>query len=286
MVNWKSIQELELEGGYLQLTFLDLTFTFTLWKLGSHLLVGLRMELYSRSQEIELAVDSIFSMPLSSPRDNDRNGDHIRRIGHWNRLPRLAALCLHVHVFGGTRKSTGGCFPMRSDRRILVATFIYPVVVDFIVLVLAAYKLVIQSRSYHRSRLMKLLFNDGFIYFIIVFVINIPTAVISYLELNPILYILFAIPASIVTVIASSRAVRRLSNFSPEKPAIYMITSLGEIVRTRELSRISFARPQKDGPTDTPSVVASVPGDSNPSIVNSNVAEVKNRPHVHNDANV
>lgn len=42
--------------GYLQLTFLDLTFTFTLWKLGSHLLVGLRMELYSRSQEIELAV--------------------------------------------------------------------------------------------------------------------------------------------------------------------------------------------------------------------------------------
>lgn len=132
----------------------------------------------------------------------------------------LTAL-IDVSVFGGTPTPTGECFSAGPDKRFLLATFIYPVVVDLIVLILAAYKLVLQSRSYHRrSRLTKFLFQDGFIYFIIVsglptdvcsvithevylsrFVINVPTAVIAYLQLDPLLYALFGLPAAILTIV-------------------------------------------------------------------------------------
>ena len=77
--------------------------------------------------------------------------------------------------------------------------------------------------------------------FMIRFLVNVPTAVICYLQLDPIKFILFGLPAALTTVvctpyshyllipagdlisyskIASSRAVRRLSNFSAEKPAV------------------------------------------------------------------
>ncbi|KAJ3487335.1 hypothetical protein NLI96_g3609 [Meripilus lineatus] len=164
-----------------------------------------------------------------------------------------------------------------------MATFIYPVVMDLVVLMLAAYKLVIQSRSYHRSRLMKLLFQDGFIYFIIVsgsqthvfsivthktrsnrFVVNVPTAVIAYLQLNPILYVLFGLPAATLTVIASCRAVRRLTNFSSEKPSIHMTTSTGGIGGLRNFPPISFkfTRPGNSDHTSLLPVVGTVPGSS------------------------
>ncbi|KAJ3487334.1 hypothetical protein NLI96_g3607 [Meripilus lineatus] len=162
----------------------------------------------------------------------------ILSIGYW-------AVSLQNLFFFGTLFVSGyGCIPVRSSKQVLIATFIYPVGVDFTVLCLTAWKLIIQSRTYHRSRLMKLLFQDGFIYFIIVFLVNVPTAVICYLQLDPIKFILFGLPAALTTVIASSRAVRRLSNFSAEKPAVYMTNTRGVV------SEVRFTRGPHTGTSD------------------------------------
>ncbi|KAJ3479480.1 hypothetical protein NLI96_g9034 [Meripilus lineatus] len=51
---------------------------------------------------------------------------------------------------------------------------------------------------------------------------NILAAVVSSLELNALMDIMFAHPASIVAVIAATRCVRRLSNFSATSPSIFV----------------------------------------------------------------
>ena len=60
-----------------------------------------------------------------------------------------------------------GCVITNTDTNVLVATWIYTISFDFIVLALTAAKLV-QQDSVFRSRLLGLIFKDGLIYFIVV----------------------------------------------------------------------------------------------------------------------
>lgn len=57
-----------------------------------------------------------------------------------------------------------GCAIIRSNKTILAATFIYSMCFDALVMVLSAYKL---SGRAGRSQLIRLLFKDGMIYFLV-----------------------------------------------------------------------------------------------------------------------
>ncbi|KAJ3487323.1 hypothetical protein NLI96_g3608 [Meripilus lineatus] len=102
------------------------------------------------------------------------------------------------------------------------------------------------------------------------FALNVPTAVISYLEVDPIFFFMFGLPAATLTVIASCRAVRRLSNFSPEGPQVNassgasMTTFFGEVGGRQGRSRMSStsAQPRRDGITSISPVIVSDLGNS------------------------
>jgi hypothetical protein len=58
-----------------------------------------------------------------------------------------------------------GCVITATDSRLLVASFLVGMSLDFIVLCLTAYKLLFPTGG--KSRLVSLIFNDGLIYFLI-----------------------------------------------------------------------------------------------------------------------
>ena len=79
-------------------------------------------------------------------------------LGHWS-------LLLHGLLISAAWKPPTGCTITKTDNTILAATFIYSMCFDFLVLCLTAYKLLFPSSG--RSKLVKLIFNDGLIFFIV-----------------------------------------------------------------------------------------------------------------------
>lgn len=71
-----------------------------------------------------------------------------------------------------------------------------------ILLVLSTTGLLISARS----SLWKLLFRDGIAYFIISFYANLTVAVFVLLNLNPIMNVMFFLPAACVTASAATRS--------------------------------------------------------------------------------
>ncbi|KAJ3487337.1 hypothetical protein NLI96_g3622 [Meripilus lineatus] len=138
-------------------------------------------------------------------------------LGHW------AVLIQDVVVSGGEPIANDACVTTLGTSQQLMGTFIYSIGLDFIVMVLSAYKLLVQAHDFPRSRLVRLIFQDGLIYFIIVFLVNLPAAVVSSLDLNSIMNIIFALPACVCSVIASGRAVRRLTRFAESSPPVHFI---------------------------------------------------------------
>ncbi|KAJ3487631.1 hypothetical protein NLI96_g3406 [Meripilus lineatus] len=135
-------------------------------------------------------------------------------LGHW------AVLMQGVVV---TASWTGSaCAVSQTNSSVLTATFAYSICLDFIVFAVTAWKLVMPNRR--RSQLMDLMFKDGLVYFVLAFVANVPAAVVISLKLNPVMDIMFNIPAAITSTTVACRAVRRLANFSATTPAIYMTT--------------------------------------------------------------
>ena len=59
-----------------------------------------------------------------------------------------------------------------TNNTLLAATFIYSMCFDFTVLILTAVKLVVPTKRSERSKLVKLIFGDGLIYFIVAFLAN------------------------------------------------------------------------------------------------------------------
>lgn len=81
---------------------------------------------------------------------------------------------------------------------------------DFIVLLLSLWGLI---RTPGRSSLWRLLFKQGVFYFFIAFLANLFPAVFLLLNLNPIMNIMFTIPAATATSIVACRAFVTLTSF-------------------------------------------------------------------------
>ena len=62
-----------------------------------------------------------------------------------------------------------GCVITNTNTTVLLATWVYTMTFDFIILLLTAIKL-IQPNSRFRSKLVVLVFKDGLIYFIVAYV--------------------------------------------------------------------------------------------------------------------
>ena len=65
-----------------------------------------------------------------------------------------------------------GCVIVNTNNTLLAATFIYSMCFDFTVLVLTAVKLATPNKRSERSRLVKMIFSDGLIYFVVAFAAN------------------------------------------------------------------------------------------------------------------
>jgi hypothetical protein len=164
-------------------------------------------------------------------------------LGHW-------ALILQAGVLLKVAWSdeTNQCEIVQSNNHILVATFMYSMVFDLLVFLLNAYKL--SSRKENAigaSRLGRMLFEDGLVYFFIAFLSNLLATVFMFLNLNSIMSVIFNIPAAIASTIVACRVVRRLFNFQNEGPEMF---NSGAHLAGVHLRRASGMRPgtQTNGP--------------------------------------
>ena len=79
-------------------------------------------------------------------------------LGHWS-------LLLHGLLISAAYDPQQGCVITKTDNTVLAATFIYSMCFDLIILILTSVKL--RKPGGQRSQLMKMLFKDGLIYFLI-----------------------------------------------------------------------------------------------------------------------
>ncbi|KAF9218933.1 hypothetical protein BS17DRAFT_883169 [Gyrodon lividus] len=143
--------------------------------------------------------------------------------GHWTIL-----------VFGLTRiiafMTEEGCNVVYADPTTTAVIFLYTMIYDMLVLM---FTIVGLSRKPSRSNLWKRLHRQGIAYFAIAFLANIVPMVVCWLDLNgeihppststrkfrdmqqAVMNILFAIPATCLSIIASSRAVVSLLDPHP-----------------------------------------------------------------------
>lgn len=139
-------------------------------------------------------------------------------LGHWS-------LILQGTLLTATWEPTlNTCVILKTDNKILAATFIYSMAFDLLVLTLNIYKLAFVRRSdgaMGASRIGKLIFGDGLAYFFIAFAANLLATVFMVLNLNSIMNVIFNVPAAIASTIVACRVVRRLSNFTNQGPEVF-----------------------------------------------------------------
>ncbi|KNZ78657.1 hypothetical protein J132_10762 [Termitomyces sp. J132] len=110
-------------------------------------------------------------------------------LGHWSLI--LQGVNLSVIWVDST-----GCVITWTNNKILAATFVYSMCFDLVVLALNAYKLLdinAKEKGFMSSRIAKMIFEDGLIYFVIAFLANL---------------------LATVFMIVASRVVRRLAKYS------------------------------------------------------------------------
>lgn len=132
-------------------------------------------------------------------------------LGQWS-------LLVHGVLLNATYVPEQGCVITHTNNDVLSSSFIYTMVFDLVVMLLAAYKLVmgvsgVGGIGHGRGRLVNMLFADGLVYFFIAFVANTIATVFMLMNLNPVMSVIFNVPSAIASTIVASRVVRRLSNF-------------------------------------------------------------------------
>jgi len=139
-------------------------------------------------------------------------------LGHWSLI--LQGVLLKVIWVPGV-----GCTIVESNTTVLAATFIYSMGFDLVVLCLTAYKLAwtrrISGTSGIHSKLVRMVFSDGLVYFILAFLANLLATIFMILDLNAVMSVIFNVPAAIASTIMASRVVRRLYNFNLAIPEVY-----------------------------------------------------------------
>ncbi|KAH8822636.1 hypothetical protein DL96DRAFT_1698148 [Flagelloscypha sp. PMI_526] len=120
-------------------------------------------------------------------------------LGHWS-LILQGALLTAVFIPGQ------GCIIINTNDTVLVATFIYGMCFDFVVLLLNAWRLcnlpetlrtdaaAFGYTGWHKSKLGRLIFRDGLIYFVVAFLANLLATIFMLLHLNAIMDVIFMSP--------------------------------------------------------------------------------------------
>ncbi|KAK7044853.1 hypothetical protein R3P38DRAFT_3308643 [Favolaschia claudopus] len=134
-------------------------------------------------------------------------------LGHWSLI--LQGFNLKAHW----DHTLNTCILTVSNNRLLAATFTYSMAFDLLVFLLNAYKLGVRRKS--SSKLSKMIFKDGLVYFFIAFLFNLVATVFMFLNLNSIMVIMFNVPAAVASTVVATRAVRRLTNFTTTGPEMY-----------------------------------------------------------------
>jgi len=138
-------------------------------------------------------------------------------LGHWS-------LILQGVLLKATWVEGVGCVITSTNNTVLAATFIYSMCFDFSVLTLNAYKLVggnSRTSGLAGSRIAKMIFEDGLIFFLIAFLANLIATVFMLLNLNQIMSVIFNVPAAVASTIVACRVVRRLTNFQNRAAEVY-----------------------------------------------------------------
>ncbi|KAJ3818933.1 hypothetical protein F5880DRAFT_1680548 [Lentinula raphanica] len=143
------------------------------------------------------------------------------------------SILLHGMLVKSTYEPDQGCVIVETDSRLILAGSAYTMCFDFVVLSLTAWKLVISASSSEvrmgRSKLVVLIFGDGLIYFIIVFMFNLLVTILMSLDLNPVMSVIANVPLAIGSTIAACRAVRRLVLFDPSGPEMFGSTRVSTL---------------------------------------------------------
>ncbi|KAG7095372.1 hypothetical protein E1B28_006130 [Marasmius oreades] len=149
-------------------------------------------------------------------------------LGHWS------LILMGVQLTVTWSDEQNACVIVATNNTILAVTFIYSMCFDLIVFLLNAYKLS-NRRGKHNlvgeSRLGKMIFSDGLIYFFVAFLANLIATVFMLLKLNSIMTIIFNVPAVIASTICATRAVRRLNNFKNEGAEVFSGSGTGSGIR-------------------------------------------------------
>ncbi|EIN08208.1 hypothetical protein PUNSTDRAFT_69178 [Punctularia strigosozonata HHB-11173 SS5] len=111
-----------------------------------------------------------------------------------------------------------GCTIAKTNLKISIVLFIYTMSFDFVTMLLNLVKLARPAAGH--SSLTRLLFTDGLVYFFIAFVFNTIGTVFMVLSLNPVMSIIFVVPAAVGSTIVAGRAFRRLSNFGQQAVSV------------------------------------------------------------------
>jgi len=124
----------------------------------------------------------------------------------------------HQTLIGGWVAGRG-CMVTEADNNLLAIVPTYTMALAFIVLLLSAFKLFVDGKT--QRHFMKRLFEDGLIYFVIAFVVNLMASIISLLNLSPIMSLNANIPAGVISAIAACRLIRRLGLVHSDRPKDY-----------------------------------------------------------------
>ncbi|KAH9852211.1 hypothetical protein C2E23DRAFT_731204 [Lenzites betulinus] len=185
-------------------------------------------------------------------------------LGHW-------ILLLHGILLKAAWVPGQGCAITNTSNTILAATFIYTMCFDFTVLTLTAVKLgIISVPRRDRSKIVKLIFDDGLIFFIVAFVANMIATIFMLLNLNPVMSIIANVPAAIASTIVACRAVRRLTNYTTEGAEMFGTTEASTLAfhKSARFSRggmLSMSEKKPDGVHVQMETFAAVPGEVSPS---------------------
>ncbi|CCM05306.1 uncharacterized protein FIBRA_07520 [Fibroporia radiculosa] len=98
----------------------------------------------------------------------------------------------------------GGSYP--DDRRNLLVFFLYTMCFDIGILIFTVAGLYSRADA-AGTRLWALIYRHNVLYLITTLMVNVPTLVFAWLNLNPVMTMLFAVPAAVVSVMVSSAAV-------------------------------------------------------------------------------
>jgi len=93
---------------------------------------------------------------------------------------------------------------------------------DLTVLILSTIGLLLMPG---RTSLWKLLFRDGIVYFVIAFSANLTVAIFLLLDLNPIMNVMFSLPAACITASAAIRSFIRLNTYRTSDPYVQSVSS-------------------------------------------------------------